>query len=248
MSPIVPIIGAAAGLAGILQGVSQNSRAKRMYRDAMNAHKAIPLNDPAQLSYLDDVRMHRRALEAGTSKMMGLRTRIAQNGLAQTQANAARNAGGSAGTLMDILLRSQQQFGNTLNEGAAQEQQQALGLLGQEGQLISDMSDRRYAHQKWMRDLKLGEYAQMRQDASANISGGIATLASAGVDAASMIGTEPRMGGVGQGSGLSFLDDTTPPVGSVLKSGYQLGDLARPRKAYNYGFGYAPQAQSGYGL
>jgi hypothetical protein len=122
MIPIVPIIGAAAGLAGILQGVSQNSRAKRMYGDAMNAHKAIPLNDPAQLSYLDDVRMHRRALEAGTSKMMGLRTRIAQNGLAQTQANAARNAGGSAGTLMDILLRSQQQFGNTLNEGAAQEQ------------------------------------------------------------------------------------------------------------------------------
>jgi glucan phosphorylase len=98
------------------------------------------------------------------------------------------------------------------DEEAAQEQQQALGLLGQEGQLISDMSDRRYAHQKWMRDLKLGQYAQMRQDASANISGGIGTLASSAIDAASMMGTTPR-------ADLSYLDPyVAPSANSVLKS------------------------------
>lgn len=238
----IPLIaGAVQGIAGLVAGGSQRGKGRRLMNEAANLHRALPMEDSRQLAYLDDIRTRQRAMEAGTSKMMALRTRQAMSAQAQTQANAARGAGGSAGTLMDVLLGSQRVAGEAINEGAAQEQQQALGLLQMQGPLITDMAQRRYAHQKYLRDLKMAQGAQFLQDASANTAAAIGALGSGGMNAlyAGLGGTKSGTGnnsGVGNSRFLDALGTFKTPA-PLLPDDYQLGDL-RPRSRPNYGFSY----------
>lgn len=183
--PAIAEIG--TGIAGMVSAGKQRREGRALFDKSMREHAKVPLNDPEQMRLLSGIQQRQLAMEAGTSKMMGTRIRQAQSALAQTQANAARGAGGSAGTLMDVLTRAQRQTGEIINEGAAQEQQQALGLLGMQGGLVTDMAQRRLAHQKYLRDLYAARGAGMMQDAAVNQTGALGALLSGGIGAASQL-------------------------------------------------------------
>lgn len=170
-------IGAIAG--GIYGGI-QGNEAKKAREKAERAAAEIPREDPAMASYLGDMRRHRRHLLAGTGSLFQAQRRAIDQAQAQTGANLARTTGGSTGTLIDALLRSQTQTDRSINEAFGYQQGLAADALTSQLPVITDMADRRLSLGLYGRDLAMMRAATLEQANNANFSGGLANLSSMG--------------------------------------------------------------------
>jgi len=178
---IAPGWGTAIGaVAGGLWGGIQGNEAKKAREKAERAAAEIPREDPAMASYLGDMRRHRRHLLAGTSSLFGVQKRAIEQAQAQTGANLARTTGGSSGTLIDALLRSQGQTNRSLSEASAGQQMLAAENFNAQLPVIANMTDRRLRLDSYGRDLAMMRAATLEQANNANFSGGMANLSSMG--------------------------------------------------------------------
>lgn len=156
-----PVGGAVGGLtAGLLMGAD----ADKQRREYDRAERAIPLQDPAQVSLLDQVRRDRKALRAGTDPMTSYRLMEARNQGQQTAANIARNSGGSTGALQSGLMRVNDSTNRAIAGAGAIASQRADNILNMEGSLVNSMADRLYQRQLSRANLIWGEYARRRED------------------------------------------------------------------------------------
>lgn len=176
MPPIIPI---ALGTAGILQGIIQGGQARRAEKAATDRMNDIPRYDPGITQLLGEIRQQRRYAETGSSKMMGLKRTILSDAGAQTMANLARGSGGSAGTLIDSNLRSQNLTQRALAGAAADTEQLSPAYLQMEAPLVMDQADRAEHLDLYARDREMARAARLRRDSTDNIWGGIGLLASA---------------------------------------------------------------------
>ena len=178
---IAPGYGTAIGaVAGGLYGALQGNEAKKAREKAERAAAEIPREDPAIAGYLGDMRRHRRHLLAGTGSLFQAQRRAIDQAQAQTGANLARTTGGSTGTLIDALLRSQTQTDRSINEAFGYQQGLAADALTAQLPVISDMADRRLSLGLYGRDLAMMRAATLEQANNANFSGGLANLGSMG--------------------------------------------------------------------
>ena len=166
-------IGAVAG--GILGGVQSGETAAKQ-REYEKLAKSIPLVDPGTQKYLNDLRFRRQALEAGTSSLFSSQRRAVEQAQAQTDANLARTTGGSTGTLIDALLRSQTRTNTAMEQIGGAQRQMANQFLMAEAPIIADMADRRLRLQSYARDVAMTQAATMQQQQQLNTNAALATL------------------------------------------------------------------------
>lgn len=166
-------IGAVAG--GILGGV-QGSEADKKQREYERLAKEIPLVDPGTQRFLNDLRFRRNALEAGTSSLFSGQRRNVEQAQAQTGANLARTTGGSTGTLIDALLRSQSRTNTAMEQIGGAQRQMANEFLMAEAPIIADMADRRLRLQSYSRDMANLQAATAQQQQQLNTNAALATL------------------------------------------------------------------------
>lgn len=164
----------------ISAGVSawQNDEAKKQARKAEQARGAIQAEDPEMRGLLNSLRQKQLYAEAGATKMSALKRRLAEDSAAQTQANLARGAGGSSGSYIDSILRSQNLTQRSLMQGAAETEQTSDRYLSAQSPIISDMADRRHSLRTDEFDRLSGQAAAARQSANSNTIAAVGLLAS----------------------------------------------------------------------
>ena len=178
---ILPGWGTAIGaVAGGIYGAVQGNEAKKAREKAERAAAEIPREDPAMAQYLGDMRRHRRHLLAGTGSLFSAQKRAIDQSQAQTGANLARTTGGSSGTLIDALLRSQSQTDRSIDEAFGQQSMLAADNFNAQLPVIANMTDRRLRLDSYGRDLAMMNAATLEQANNANFSGGMANLGSLG--------------------------------------------------------------------
>lgn len=175
MAWFVPLITAAVG-AGV--AIWQTEEAKKQARKAEQARGAIQAEDPEMRGLLNSMRQKQLYAEAGATKMSALKRRLAEDSAAQTQANLARGAGGSSGSYIDSILRSQNLTQRSLMQGAAETEQMSDRYLSAQSPIISDMADRRHSLRTDEFDRRSGQAAAGQQNASSNINAALGLLAS----------------------------------------------------------------------
>lgn len=175
MAWFVPLITAAVG-AGV--AIWQTEEAKKQARKAEQARGAIQAEDPEMRGLFNSLRQKQLYAEAGATKMSALKRRLAEDSAAQTQANLARGAGGSSGSYIDSILRSQNLTQRSLMQGAAETEQMADRYLGLQSDIIADMADRRHSLRTDEFDRLSGQAAAARQNASSNTNAALGLLAS----------------------------------------------------------------------
>lgn len=175
MAWFVPLITAAVG-AGV--AIWQTEEAKKQARKAEQARGAIQAEDPEMRGLLNSLRQKQQYAEAGATKMSALKRRLAEDSAAQTQANLARGAGGSSGSYIDSILRSQNLTQRSLMQGAAETEQMSDRYLSAQSPIISDMADRRHSLRTDEFDRRSGQAAAGQQNASSNINAALGLLAS----------------------------------------------------------------------
>ena len=171
----IPIIMAAASLG---KGIFDSVKAGKMERKADALAAQIPMEDKGIRGYLDELRTQRQYAMSGATKMMAFKRRMIEDSQKSINSNLLRSAGGSSGGLMQGLLASGNIAQRNLMGAAAQSEQQGLQLLGMEGPVISDMSDRRLSLQTYARDVANARAAARRQDANSNIMGSLGAITS----------------------------------------------------------------------
>ena len=161
-----PVGGAIGTLVSGAIGMGQSDNLRKQY-DQKDA--AIPSVDPATMAFRDQVAMRRRMYDAGTNRIAQNRMRLANQGMATTQANIARQTGGSAGGAIQGLLASQNVGQQNAMQALAPNDAASNQLLGMEQQLVDDMAQRRLSLQTYARDVAMSEYALSRQGAERNM-------------------------------------------------------------------------------
>ena len=151
-----PVGGAIGTLVSGAIGMGQSDNLRKQY-DQKAA--AIPSVDPATMAFRDQVAMRRRMYDAGTNRISQTRMRLANQGMATTQANIARQTGGSAGGAIQGLLASQNVGQQNAMQALAPNDAASNQLLGMEQQLVDDMAQRRLSLQTYARDVAMSEYA-----------------------------------------------------------------------------------------
>lgn len=246
-----PAIGTVAGgpvggaIGTFLSGALGSIQAEGLHKDYQKKADAIPATDPGQVALLDKVRMRQRMYDAGTNRLAQNRMRQINQAGATTQANIARQTGGSAGGAIQGLLSSQSvtqsQLPNALNQNEAVGNQ----LLGMEGGLVQDMGARRYALQRYTRDVAMSRYALAQQGAEANMMAATGMLPELKFSGLLGGGQQPATtgGAIGALAGANIGMAGEPPVQNMGFRGvpinYEsqlLGTAQGP--APNYGFGY----------
>jgi hypothetical protein len=155
-----PVGGAIGSFAG---GLALNAAAGDKMKDFERRDKGIPMDDPEQRGYLNRLAQQERYYRSGADPNTGLANRLVQQSGAQAQSNLAR--AGGPGTVQN-LLSSQNVTNRGLAANAAQAAAMADNLLGQQGQLVKMMADRRYDRQRYRRDLSLMQGQQQQQNAN----------------------------------------------------------------------------------
>lgn len=168
--------------APLVTSLVQGGKAKRLSAQADKANAAIPLEDPQQAGFLSEVRRRQRALDAGTDPMTAARTRAINNAGFQTQMNVLRAQSGPGA--VSNILRAQKGINAGLQDAGAQAASRADQYTGMIGNVIGDMSKRRYALQSYQRDKLAAEAAAMRQGANENLMAAIAAVPDVGMDMA----------------------------------------------------------------
>jgi len=181
---------AGAAVGAFAGGLAQNSAANRKMGEWNQLDRAIPLNDPAQQSYLGRLERQERQYRAGADPSTALANRMAQQAGAQTQSNLVRSGGPG---IVQNLLSSQNVTQRNLAQAGALAAQGADRMLGMQGDLTNMMAQRRYDRQRYRRDLALMQGQQMRQDANNQMMSAIALLPQA------KIGGGLLSGGIGTG-------------------------------------------------
>lgn len=158
------------------KAIHDGAKAKSMTAQAQRLNAAIPAVDPGVQAHLNTIRQRRLYAEAGQSRMMQYKRRMAEGAGAQAGANIVRAAGTSPGTAQTGLLRSQNQTQMALMGAGAQTEQLAPQYMAMETPLIMDQADRRLSQQLYARDLNAFQGAAMQQQANNGVAGALGVL------------------------------------------------------------------------
>lgn len=172
--PAIPLIMTGATL---LKGILDSGKAAGAERQASDLAKGVMAEDPGTRSYLNDIVARRNYAEAGATRMNSLKRRDIEQAGVQTGANLRRASGGSAGTTIDALLRSQNMTERNLAQAGAETEALAPQYLGMQAPLVSDMADRRLSLQTYGRDQAAARAARYRSDANQNLMASMGVLA-----------------------------------------------------------------------
>lgn len=156
----------------------QQRNAKSLENRASKARADMLPEDLEMRGLLESVRQKQLYAEAGATRMMAVKRRLAEDSAAQTQSNLARGAGGSSGSYIDSILRSQNLTQRSLMQGAAETEQMADRYLGLQSDIVADMADRRHSLRTDEFDRLSGQAAAARQNASSNTNAALGLLAS----------------------------------------------------------------------
>lgn len=232
---------AGAAVGAFAGGLAQNSAANRKMGEWNQLDRAIPLNDPAQQSYLGRLERQERQYRAGADPSTALANRMAQQAGAQTQSNLVRSGGPG---IVQNLLSSQNVTQRNLAQAGALAAQGADRMLGMQGDLTNMMAQRRYDRQRYRRDLALMQGQQMRQDANNQMMSAVSMLPGiAGEGYKGLLGKKPiNPGSYGGGGGLGNAWRTqgtggNMPAPMTTPAQYAMlpGSVQAPTSAYDMG-------------
>lgn len=221
------LIGGVVGaVAGGISGDQQKKARKKAEQEKLG-------DDPGMTSYLNTLRQRQAYAENGQTRMAALKRRMAEEAGAQTQANLARGAGGSSGTYIDSMLRSQNLTQRTLAQNAADTEATADRYLFAQAPLVSDMADRRLSLGTYARDVAAGQGAQAQQNQNANLNAALGLLATMDFSGQGANGAAPTQ------SALSGYNANAYNGIGVSYSGMPSGaHAAQPNYGLNSGLNY----------
>lgn len=148
------------GIAGGIHGIFKGAEAAKLRKDYEKKEKNIPLYDPMQIAYLNNVTQQERLMRSGMDSSSALAARLQGNAGAQTQANLVR-AGGP--NVVQNLLRSQAVTQNQNAVVGANASQAAGDLMRLRGRLIDNIAERVYSRQREIRNQAMDKYALAAQ-------------------------------------------------------------------------------------
>lgn len=149
-----------SGVGGLAEGMIQQKKAEGM--DIMGV-------TPQQTQLLEDIRMRRRAMDAGTMYQPQQRS-IMQTGQGAMR-EAVKATGGDTGATISALQKISRGTGRSLNELYGQMMNVGTQTLGLENQLVTDMANREYALSAYAQQQQMYDAMQKQKDALQIISG-----------------------------------------------------------------------------
>jgi hypothetical protein len=166
-------LGLILGVAQIAGGMIGQGKAKKLDKQSEDIHRGIPNADPGVMAHLNEIRLQRRFAESGNSRQMAFQRRGLLNSQSQSDANLLRASGGAPGTAIDAILRNKIGTQEAMVGAGAAEAQRGMHLLGMEGPIVQDMSDRAMSLQTYLRDKKHLKAQTDRQSSNNMISSGV---------------------------------------------------------------------------
>lgn len=148
------------GIAGGIHGIIKGAEAAKLRKDYEKKEKALPLYDPTQIAYLNNVAQQERLYRSGMDASSALAARLQGNATAQTQLNLLRAGGPST---VQNLLRSQAVGQNQAAIIGANGSQAANDLMRLRGRLIDNIAERVYSRQREIRNQAMDRYALAAQ-------------------------------------------------------------------------------------
>lgn len=170
-----PVGGAVGTLAA---GVLGQFAADGQQKAADAAVNAIPMYDPKQLSYMNDVQRTERAFRAGTDPNTTNAIRQAVQAGGQVGANLVR-AGGT--DVFSNLLRGQAATQQAIGRYSAAAGAEANNVMNMRGRLVDNMAARVYSQQRMRADDLMAKVARTRQDANNNMLAAVPMLPQVGL-------------------------------------------------------------------
>ena len=164
---------AAGALIGGIGGFMGGKQAKKLEADYQKAESAINPIDPGQQAYLQRLRQQERNFRAGTDASSAFAAQQARNVGSTTQSNLMR--AGGPGTVNN-LLRAQSGTNMAMAAIGASAAQGANQMLGLQGGLIDQISDRRYRRQQELRNQAMERSVSQRQNIQNMFSGALAMV------------------------------------------------------------------------
>lgn len=149
-----------SGIGGLAEGMMQQKKA-----DSMDITGVIP----QQTQLLEDIRMRRRAMDAGTMYQPQQRS-IMQTGQGAMR-EAVKATGGDVGATISALQKISRGTGRSLNELYGQMMNVGTQTMGLENQMVADMANREYALSAYAKQQQMYDAMQKQKDALQIISG-----------------------------------------------------------------------------
>jgi len=165
----------------------------------------VPMEDAEQRSFLDELNMKRKQLEAGAGAQTQLGMGLVGRGLAQTQQNMAGAAGGNSGAAIQGMAMAQRQAGDAANQVLAQGQEQAGFYTQMANNLLGKIAERKFGLQVANRLQKLRESMELRAQGMSNVQSALARMGGQG-------GLTGQGGSTGQGGETPGLQDALANV------------------------------------
>ena len=177
------VIGAAAGSyfgGNTSTGYALGSAAGGLVDSSIQQKKAgemdILTQTPAQTALLEEMRMKRRAMEAGTY-YQPQQEQIKQMGTGALRA-ATRVAGGDAGSTISAMSKIHRGTGRTLDQLYGTMMQKSLQMLPMEAQMLEGIAQREHKVSEWEKLQPMYDAMQKSKDAQQIIAGVLAARAS----------------------------------------------------------------------
>lgn len=173
---ILPGWGTAIGAGvGAIAGAFQGTRANKLQSQYEKAEAALQPVRPEEYAYLNRVRQQERAYRTATDPSSAFALGQTRNVGTQTQTNLLRAGGPGA---VGNILRAQAGTNQAVGAIGANAARQADSLMGMQGTLIRDMSQRLYDRQRELRNQAMERSVAAQQNIQNMFSGAMAMLPS----------------------------------------------------------------------
>lgn len=173
---VLPGWGTAIGAGvGLLSGIFQGSRANKLQSQYDKAEAALQPVRPEEYAYLNRVRQQERAYRTATDPSSASALGQTRGVGSQTQTNLLRAGGPGA---IGNILRAQAGTNQAVGAIGANAARQADSLMGMQGSLITNMSQRLYDRQRELRNQAMERSVSAQQNIQNMFSGALAMIPS----------------------------------------------------------------------